>query len=78
MADIPESIYIETELDLALSLTIGNKALHAYDFYTLCPIQVVASKGVIVIRPMSHQAESNTEQRDEQKNTHIKKIHMPG
>lgn len=54
MSDIPKAIYVETELDLELSLLIGAKALSKYEFYMQCPVQVVASKGSIVIRPISH------------------------
>lgn len=71
-SDIPEAIYIETDLDLALSLLIGNKALHEYEFYMQCPVQVVASKGSIVIRPISHH-ESETWRADQKRKTHMSK-----
>ena len=51
--EIPEKMYFETELDLSLSLEIGAERLRAYDFYPLCPVQVYASKGAILIRPIA-------------------------
>lgn len=75
-AKIPKAIYLETELDLALSLLIGNRALQAFDFYTLCPIQVVATKGSIIIRPISKQLTSDRLCEDEPQSAHINKLHI--